>query len=281
MPIKVVHIAGPPGSGKTTLARRLAARRNAGARHHLRLSGRPVAEPCAAQSREGVPTLRLSVPTDELDSSTTTTIDPELVFEKLPAEIQRLHKPKTSTTVFIETDAEPHFRHAYSYDARVFIMPCPTGLSDVFRSRKQAEEAVRRAMHDTRDFAEEIFGLTREARCDPPRDSIKRFDPPPVSERDRDVLAFIDAALGSRLAVQFMLQPCYHVLIDSDVVLLNLGVGPDGDAAEICAHRLQAIFEQLRREGSRPAWFAACEPADADDALSMQALLQIESLIDA
>jgi len=216
-----------------------------------------------------------------LDSSTTTTIDPELVFEKLPAEIQRLHKPKTSTTVFIETDAEPHFRHAYSYDARVFIMPCPTGLSDVFRSRKQAEEAVRRAMHDTRDFAEEIFGLTREARCDPPRDSIKRFDPPPVSERDRDVLAFIDAALGSRLAVQFMLQPCYHVLIDSDVVLLNLGVGPDGDAAEICAHRLQAIFEQLRREGSRPAWFAACEPADADDALSMQALLQIESLIDA
>lgn len=281
MPIKVVHIAGPPGSGKTTLARRLAARRTTGARHHLRLTGRPTAPATPVAPQESVPTLRLSVPTDELDSSTTATIDPELVFEKLPTEIQRLHKRKTSTIVFVETDAEPHFRHAYSYDVRVFIMPCPTGLTDVFRSRKQAEDAVRRSMHDTGDFAEEIFGLTREADGRAPRDSIKRFDPPPVSERDRDVLAFIDAALGTRLAVQFMLQPCYHVLIDSDVVLLNLGVGPDGDAAEICAHRLQALIEQLRRDGTRPAWFAACEPADSEDALSMQALLRIESLIDA
>ncbi len=280
MPIKVVHIAGPPGSGKTTLVRRLAARRTSGARHHLRLNSHAAVEK-ELVPREPAPTLRLSVPTDDMESSTTATIDPDLVFERLPAEIERLHKRKTSTTIFVETDAEPHFRHAYSFDARVFIMPCPATLADVFRSRREAEDAVRRAMHDTRDFAEEIFGLTREARCDPPRDSIKRFDPPPVSDRDRDVLAFIDAALGSRLAVQFLLQPCYHVLIDSDVVLLNLGVGPDGDAAEICAHRLQAIFDQLRREGSRPAWFAACEPADPEDALGMQALVRIESLIDA
>lgn len=276
MPIKVVHIAGPPGSGKTTLARRLAARRTQGASHHLRLTGGK-----KAGTTGSAPALRLAIPDDDMDSSTTAAIDPDLVFERLPAEIQRLHRPRSSTLVFVETDAEPHFRHAYSYDVRVFIMPCPNALADVFRSRQQAEAAVRRAMHDTVDFAEEVFGLTRDARLDTPRDSIKRFDPPPVNERDRDVLAFIDGALGSRLAVQFMLQPCYHVLTDSDVVLLNLGVGPDSDAAELCAHRLQALLDRLKREGTRPAWFAACEPADPEDALSMQAVLRIESLIGA
>jgi len=276
LPIKVVHIAGPPGSGKTTLAKRLAGRRKKGARHHLRLTGEKPAADTPAW-----PPLRLAVPTDDLDSSTTAAIDPDLVFERLPAEIQRLHRPRTSTLVFVETDAEPHFRHAYSYDVRIFVMPCPAALTDVFRSRRQAEEAVRRAMHDTRDFAEEVFGLTKETRAEPPADSIRLFDPPPVSERDRDVLTFIDAALGSRLAAQFMLQPCYHVLTDSDVVLLNLGVGPDSEAAEICAHRLQALLDGMKREGGRPAWFAACEPADPEDPLGMQAVLRIESLIGA
>src|SRR6185503_10578010 len=67
VPLKVVHISGPARSGKTTLARALAARRSDGKPHHLRLHAADNAD--ASTDDSARPSLRLAVPLEEMATS--------------------------------------------------------------------------------------------------------------------------------------------------------------------------------------------------------------------
>jgi hypothetical protein len=206
-------------------------------------------------------------------TSVTRVMPADLVFEEVPAELNRIAKRRSSRLVLVETDDHSCFRHGVNCDVRVFVMAGPANLHDVFRTAREAEAAARRAMNDTGQFAWEILGLepenpTARVRPDPRSAAVGTVEPEPLPAR-----------IGSSIAARLLLQPAYHALVESDVVILNLGVGGDGEIAERCAGRIEQMLSRMRQDDGRRIWFAACDPLDGNDPLAQRAIERIEQLI--
>lgn len=272
MPPVILHISGPARSGKTTFARALAARFPEDKPHYVRFDH---------AGREPPPSLRFADPLDEMGASIRRTATPQLVFEEVSEAVKDVAGGHPMATIIMETDAQPCFRHAYPYDVKLFIMAPPPALDVVFRSPVEAAQAVERAMDDTSEFAAELFGLDRESLGSGilpalgPKDRRTKATPTQTAEE------FIDSEVGTEIAARMQLQPDYHAIIDSDVVLLNEGIDHDPEAAVECSGRLDALLETLRRKLKRQSWFAACNPLDPRDPLTIRALTRIEALLKA
>lgn len=258
----VILICGPRRAGKSLLVRLLAATLLARSRWFLRVVPDGVLRD-----------LRCDCPTT--DSHLFTSLQcvhysPDRIFEALPEAIGQIVGQDRQASVIIEADADPALRHAFPYDRRVFVLACPRHLQEVFRSPAQAAAAMKQVMQDTASFAAEMFGLfdsqayevhpqVRHLRCPGWRpDELASID-------QRQLRQLLATPVGAEIASRIQLQPPYHGLIDSDLIVLNRGAGQPGAAAEQCAKRIDRLLRWLHRPGQGDSWLFCCDPADAND----------------
>jgi len=270
MSATILHISGPAACGKTTLARIFATRAGESKPFLLRLDVR--------KERPMQP-LRLSVQMDQMADCARRAVRSDLVFEEVSQAIGEIAPPDAQPTIIVETGAEPCFRHAYPYDVKVFILAVPDELGTVFRNPTETALAIDRAMDDTSEFAAELFGLDRDFHdsgnlpaVDVAQDS--RVGAGLVQSPEE----FLRSDVGAEIASRMQLQPAYHAIIDSDVILLNLAAGKNGELAALCARQIDFLLEPLRRRLGRQYWFAACNLTAADPQ-TRRALETVEALL--
>ena len=270
MPPTILHISGPPTSGKTTLAELLATREPLAKPDYVRFD---------LETDTAPRTLRIAGSLADMASIAHHTVRAELVFEEIADALKAVVANSTANAIFIETNAHPCFRHAYPYDVKVFVMLPPPTLGAMFRSESETAEAIQRAMGDTAEFASELFGMGAGPQDSTMLPNMKLPDPkaqPPQSIED-----FLNSDVGIEITARMQLQPEYHAIMDSDVILLNVGLSHDEAVTARCARRLDALLETLRQRLGRQHWFVACNPLDYDDPRCQRGLEKIESLLEA
>ena len=236
MGLGVTFVSGPRCSGKSTLIRRMIDRLYSDQPHYLRLvaagsdkrppkpTGKPIAE-CGVASARWVD------------------YDAEHVFEVLPDALTAIHRRDRFGSVIIEADADPNLRHAYPYDYRVFIMPTPGAVTEVFRDPARAAEELKRVLDDTAAFASEIYGLFSTNGHDEVDPSEERAD-----LTDSQMRGFLYSPMGDELATRIQLRQPYHGLVESDVIVVNPGVGASGPETADCVRRIEKLLKRIRAE---------------------------------
>jgi len=177
--------------------------------------------------------------------------------------------------VIIEADADPILRNAYPYDFRLFVMPAPQRMNEVFRSGEEAKKAFHATLNDTATFAREIYGLAEEG---------DRFDDHASEQRaeltGKQLLGLMNSPLGDELATRILLQPSHHGLLESDILLVNTAVGGTTDVVDRCVRRLENVLTRVRTPTGRTQVLFSCDPADPDDPLRTQLFSRLSDLLD-
>ncbi|MBI1826959.1 MAG: hypothetical protein HY287_08380 [Planctomycetes bacterium] len=186
------------------------------------------------------------------------------IFEILPEALESIHKQDRYGSVVVEADAEPSLRHAYPYDNRVFVMPLPGSIEEVFRNPDRAMTELRKVLDDTSAFASEVFGLFRHTEdvdeC--------HEDRLPLSEPY--LRSFLHSPLGDELVTRIQLQPAYHGLVESDVVVINTSMGERSLQTEECIRRVGQILGRFRHSPCRKESLFRCDPSNGDDPVCQQ-----------
>ena len=152
MGLAVTFVSGVRRSGKSALIRTMIDRLWKTKPHYIRLF--EAASACVGARSDPAPT-----DVGEVASTRHLVYDAEHIFEILPESLTEIHHQDRFGCVVIEADADAALRHAYPYDHRVFVMPAPYCLKQIFRDPARAAVELQRVLDDTAAFASEIFGL--------------------------------------------------------------------------------------------------------------------------
>ena len=182
--------------------------------------------------------------------------DSERIFEILPEALAAIHRRDRYGSVVIEADADPDLRHAYPYDHRVFVMPMPEQVADVFREPGHAADELQRVLDDTAAFASEIFGLFTHNGCGDSEPSESRPDLSATGMR-----GFLYSPLGDELATRIQLQQPYHGLVETDVIIVNPSAGASGLETQVCLQRIERLLDRVRGVTGRHGELFVCDPA--------------------
>jgi hypothetical protein len=270
MSLTVIFVSGPRRSGKSTVIQQLARSCFDEAPHYLRL---------ASADGDKRPPVDRTRPTEDcgVASAEWVAYEEDRVFEFLPSVMTRIHKQDRKGVVLVEADADPILRHAYPYDFRLFVMPAPHRSSEVFRTSSQASRAFHDALNDTVAFASEIYGLVEDV------DGQSEVDPGESEVRSsltaNELRGLMSSPLGDELATRILLQPSHHGLIESDVVVVNTGVGGTTHVVDECVRRLERVLEHVRGDGGFKNMLFACDPSDPDDPLCTKLLARVCAMI--
>ena len=248
MGLSVTFVNGPRSSGKSTIIRAMIDRLWDAAPHYFRLvlSGSDKTPPKVSAKR---------IPPCGVATARWLEYEPEHVFEILPEALTVIYKKDRYGAVVIEADADPALRHAYPYDHRVFVMPLPTRVNSVFREPRHAAEEFHRVLDDTAAFASEIFGLFKESTQEDVDPSEERSD-----LTDTQMRGFLQSPLGDELATRIQLKQDYHGLVESDVIIVNAGVGVSGNETAECLRRIERLLERVRGVSGRRGEMFLCDP---------------------
>ncbi len=250
MGLSVVFVSGVRRSGKSALIQTMADKLFERPPHYFRLV-KSDSEKVAAKTKTNG-----QVPSDcHVASARWIEFEEDQVFEILPEALAQIHKQDRYGTVVIEADADPSLRCAYPYDHRIFVMPRPTFICDVFRDSKHAAGELRRALDDTAAFASEIFGLFSDSSHDAPQPSEDRPDISSANMR-----GFLHSPLGDELATRIQLQQPYHGLVESDVIVVNDQLGILGPETDPCLSRIDQLLDRLRGDSERRGELYHCDP---------------------
>ena len=253
MPLEALFISGPPRGGKTTTARLVATDVAARPVHYLRM--RRAADGYTNQVTPLEPST--GAPPGPWASVHLVTYSEDHVFETLPDALRTVRRIERNPFVILEADADACLRHAYPYDYRVFVMAPPRALPDVFRDSRAAAVALKQVMQDTAAFASEIFGIIDPTGLDDTvgvqhawtevRDKpVERLE---VSEAQ--IRHFLNSPLGAEIASRIQLQPEYCALVESDIAIINTGLGTCDDALDACVQRLEKLLSKVRQDARR------------------------------
>ncbi len=279
MPMTTIFVCGPGGAGKSMLARLLARDVLRRPPHYVRLcpidlDGLPSRGEPDVTTAEGVA------------SAQCVGYTPERVFEVLPDVLTKIRRQQKIVTAIIEADSDPCLRHAHPYDHRIFAMTAPDDLHRVFRRPAEASAAMKQVMEDTAAFASEIFGLFDDASMDDDEGVRHRRGvrtPHGIEEQievsEHHVRRFALSPLGAEIASRIQLQPEYHAMIESDVVVLNGAAGPRSPTLEACARRIETLLGRIREHGCRESTLFCCDPSDASDARRRDLLERLRTML--
>ncbi|HEY3244832.1 MAG TPA: hypothetical protein VGM03_15935 [Phycisphaerae bacterium] len=264
MGLCVTFVSGVHRCGKTTLLKLIRDQVVSGPVHYLRLTCR---------DNGSTPPLRLCDPGEKqgFASSDWVAYDRERIFEILPEALGAIRRHDRHGQVLIEADADPHLRHAFPYDHRVFVMPAPRQLDEVFRTPRQAADAFKQVLNDTTVFASEIFGLFADEGTHD-LDSSSSEERPDLT--DSQMRSFLNSPLGDELASRIQLQPAYHGLTESDVVVINSLPDQAGPVLRQCVERIECLLSRLGHDPQRTRLFACnlLDPTDVRRAELLDAL---------
>ncbi|MCH8880666.1 MAG: hypothetical protein IID34_12395 [Planctomycetes bacterium] len=276
--LNVVFVCGPRQSGKSTLIQSIVPQLCAAPPHYLRLV--PVDD---EQPRL---TLLGDLKTAGLASWRRINYDAERIFEFLPECLTEIAEMDVSRTVLIEADADPGLRYAFPYDHRIFVMPAPVRVFDVFRTPEEAAIALRGVMDDTAAFASEIFGMfDPDADEDDPVTRVhyigergavteERVEITPIQMR-----RFVNSPLGAEIASRIQLQPEYHSLVESDVIIVNMAIGGTTSIVDQCIRQIQTLMSRLEHGRLNKPVLFNCDPLDPADPLQQQMLLKLRDIL--
>jgi len=267
MGLTVTFVSGPRRSGKSTVIQAMLDEPCKRQPHYLRLAAVPGDKrpPPADVKPPGKCAVR---------SARWLDYDEDLIFEVLPEALTRIHKRDRNGAVLIEADADPHLRNAYPYDQRVFVMPAPRSLNEVFRTVQQAAQALRHVLDDTAAFASEIYGMLDGS---PVGDDDEHEERPAFTVSQ--MRGFLNSPLGDELATRIQFQPAYHGLVESDVVLINTGVGGMSPMVNECVHRIERLLARLRGPSARKSVVFCCDPLDPKDPLRKKLFKTLKMLL--
>jgi len=272
MALTVILVCGPSKAGKSLLVRMLARRTGRGRCWHLRVL------PHGAQHDPRFD----EVAPDLFAGAYCVRYRPDQVFEMLPEVVRKISRHQADATVLVEADADPALRYAFPYDYRLFILAAPRNYHEVFRTTVQAAAAMKQMMEDTASFAAEMFGLfDHQAISSDPQITKLRcpaWHPQAVVEIDQQQLQdFLSTPLGAEIASQVQLQPAYHGLIDSDVVVVNLAARPAADTTQECCTRIDGLLARLHAYDNKPQLYC-CDPTNSQDPRSTELLSHLARL---
>lgn len=255
MGLSVVFVSGIRRSGKSALIQHMIDRLFRHAPHYLRLA-REGGEKKIPKIAPGEP-VKAALEKCHVASARWLPYTEDRVIEILAATLTEIHKKDRYGSVIIEADAESGLRHAYPWDHRIFVMPLPAGVSEVFRDPQRAAVEFQQVLDDTAAFATEIFGMFDDG----PEDDE------PHEERDglsqTQMRRFLNSPLGDELATRIQLQQPYHGLVESDVIVVNKAIGTPGPQAEQCIRRIERLIDRTRDMSGKRAELFHCDPNDA------------------
>ena len=259
MGLCVTFVSGPRRSGKSLIIQTMVDRVWKTKPHYLRL----VESGSDKQPPKGAP----KAATDcNVATARWLEYAPDRIFEVLPEALAAIHKRDRYGAVVIEADADPNLRCAYPYDHRVFIMPVPSTVHEVFRDPSRAAQELRRVLDDTAAFASEIFGLFTD-----------RSDGEPSEDRadlsGTHMRGFLYSPLGDELATRIQLQQPYHGLVESDLVIINSVLGLRGPETDECLRRIGQLLTRVRGVCGRKSELFLCDPVHRRDTIT-KTLLQ-------
>jgi hypothetical protein len=254
MGLSVVFVSGPRRCGKSVVIRRMVDHLWTVKPHYIRM--------IAIGGDKATPKMPEAPPPDSgIASARAIEYDPENIFERLPEALSLIHRQDRYGSVVIEGDADPVLRCAYAYDHRLFVMPTPGSVEEVFRTSGDAAREFQRVLDDTAAFAEEIFGLFNDPRMDDPQPPEERIDLTATHLRH-----FLYTPLGEELATRMALQPAYHGLVESDVILINTSVPTGGTPDPECLRRIERLLDRLHASfATRRSESFQCDPNDPQD----------------
>lgn len=266
MPVRTIFVSGPPGAGKSVLTHILVQRVLTRAPHYIRL--------IAAEGDPPAPTddVEARLKAEGVKSTQRVGYTPDRVFEKMPEALRNVRRLERFATAIIEGDADPCLRHAHPYDFRLFVMAAPGDVHEVFRTPAEARASLQQVMEDTAEFAKEIFGLFEDGAWDDDegirhekrvRTSRQMEERLEVSEAQ--VRRFIGSPLGAEIASRIQLKPEFHGMAESDLVLVNIGVGACSSVVDECVRRLDALLGRIRTTAHRESMLYFCDPMNEDD----------------
>jgi len=233
--------------------------------HHFRLT---------AAEAVGRPSFQLVTASDDPTLASSRRIDytSERCFEVIAEALMRLRPANPQEVVVLEADGDPCLRFAYPYDRRVFVMPAPSDVYDVFRTPEQAAVALRKVMEDTASFAAEIFGLFDDDSLEEDlggeyfrSGAARSWNQSAVQVDEIQISSFLDSPLGVEIASRIQLQPEYHGLVESDVILINTGVGGTGGAVDEVLRRLEVLLNRIRARVQNDGMLFCCDPCETQD----------------
>jgi hypothetical protein len=197
---------------------------------------------------------------------------PERVFEMLPDALKQVRRKQKVCTILVESDADPTLRFAYGYDVRVFVLPPPRNINELFRRPHQAAQALKQVMDDTAAFASEIFGLFEHGLLgleDAATKAIMERSTGLVREHltlsADDVKRFLGTPLGVEIASRIQLQPLYHGLAESDLVLVNTGIGEATAGMDRALRNLEMFLARIGETTRRLRPLYRCDLRDPHD----------------
>lgn len=257
MGLRVLFISGPRQCGKSRIIQTMLEHVWRIKPNYLRLTSK--AE--SSNTTQAIPEpLR-----DKVTTAQWLVYQPDRIFECLPEILSSIHKSDRYGSVAIEADADPDLRCAYPYDHRIFVMPMPRTIHEVFRDPGRAAEELHRVLDDTHAFASEIFGLFA------PRDDSDPSEPRPELSAIQ-MRGFLNTPLGDELATRIQLKQPYHGLVESDVIVVNSRVGQRTCETDECLRRIRQLLDRLRYGRSKPCDLFECDPADPADGVTKKLL---------
>jgi len=284
MSLETLFVSGPSTGGKSTVARMIADHALDRPAHYIRMQ--------RAADRHTNAIVEMEPGTDDPPSNGWSSMHAvrytsDRVFETLPDTLRTVRRLDRNGFTIIEADSDPALRHAYPYDYRVFVMCAPPDLATVFRTPEGAAVALQQVMQDTASFASEIFGLFDATGLDDsvgvehelPRPSL---GPAPAVENlsvgESQIRHFVSSPLGAEIASRIQLQPEFHALVESDVVVINTGATSDEETLDECVRRVEKLLARVRHDARRQSVLYWGDIQDTDDPIRYKLLRRFRTL---
>ncbi|MCC7292665.1 MAG: hypothetical protein IT449_11460 [Phycisphaerales bacterium] len=261
MGLRVMLVSGPRKSGKGSVIRAMIDLLWQHKPHYVRLARcngdkKPPAEKCSQSPEE-----------HGLASARWVYYDDDRIFPLIQTTLETIHKQDRYGSVVIEADADPIVRCAYQYDDRVFVMPLPSDVFQLFRPAKDAASAMQAVLKDTTAFASEVFGLIDRGMFAGDGECVEREEFTPSQWRN-----FLYTPLGEEIITRILLQPPFHGLAESDVIIINTGVGKETSATGLCLKKLDCLLDRVSRLTERHVRRFACDLYSPPDDATRQLL---------